>query len=151
MDNYKHSELTEKIIKAFYKVYNTLGYGFLEKVYENALFIELESVGLNVKKQEPIKVYYEEKEVGVYFSDLIVEDIIIIELKAGESLSEEHESQLINYLKATDLEVGLLVNFGKKPEVKRKVYSNDIEDIVKSLKKKIILNHNHQRYLRSIN
>lgn len=135
MDNYKHSELTEKIIKAFYKVYNTLGYGFLEKVYENALFIELESIGLNVKKQEPIKVYYEEKEVGVYFSDLIVENIIIIELKAAESLSEEHESQLINYLKATDLEVGLLLNFGKKPEVKRKVYSNNIEDIVKSLKK----------------
>jgi GxxExxY protein len=134
MDNYKHSELTEKIIKAFYKVYNTLGYGFLEKVYENALFIELESIGLNVKKQEPIKVYYEEKEVGVYFSDLIVNDTIIIELKAAEYLIEEHESQLINYLKATDLEVGLLVNFGKKPEVKRKVYSNNIEDIIKSLK-----------------
>lgn len=134
MDNYKHSELTEKIIKAFYKVYNTLGYGFLEKVYENALFIELESVGLNVKKQEPIKVYYEEKEVGVYFSDLIVEDTIIIELKAAESLSEEHESQLINYLKATDIEVGLLLNFGKKPEMKRKVYSNNIDEIIKSLK-----------------
>ena len=135
MDNYKHSELTEKIIKAFYKVYNTLGYGFLEKVYENALFIELESIGLNIKKQEPIKVYYEGKEVGVYFSDLIVEDTIIIELKAVESISEEHESQLINYLKATDLEVGLLVNFGKKPEVKRKVYSNNIEGIIRSLEK----------------
>lgn len=133
MDNYKHSELTEKIIKAFYKVYNTLGYGFLEKVYENALFIELESIGLNVKKQEPIKVYYEEKEVGVYFADLIVSDIIIVELKAAESLSEEHESQLINYLKATDIDVGLLLNFGKKPEVKRKVYSNNIDDIIKSL------------------
>ncbi len=134
MDNYKHSELTEKIIKAFYKVYNTLGYGFLEKVYENALFIELESIGLNVKKQEPIKVYYEEKEVVVYFADLIVSDIIIIELKAAESLSEEYESQLINYLKVTDIEVGLLLNFGKKPEVKRKVYSNNIDDIIKSLK-----------------
>ncbi len=133
MDNYKHSELTEKIIKAFYRVYNTLGYGFLEKVYENALFIELESIGLNVKKQEPIKVYYEEKEVGVYFTDLIVSEIIIVELKAAESLSEEHESQLINYLKATDIEVGLLLNFGKKPEVKRKVYSNNIDDIIKSL------------------
>lgn len=132
--NYKHSDLTEQIIKAFYKVYNTLGYGFLEKVYENALFIELESIGLNVKKQEPIKVYYEEREVGVYFSDLIVSDIIIVELKTAESLSEEHESQLINYLKATDIEVGLLLNFGKKPEVKRKVYSNNIDDIIKSLK-----------------
>lgn len=132
--NYKHSDLTEQIIKAFYKVYNTLGYGFLEKVYENALFIELESIGLNVKKQEPIKVYYEEREVGVYFADLIVSDIIIVELKTAESLSEEHESQLINYLKATDIEVGLLLNFGKKPEVKRKVYSNNIDDIIKSLK-----------------
>lgn len=134
MDNYKHSELTEKIIKAFYKVYNTLGYGFLEKVYENAIFIELESIGLNVRKQEPIKVYYEEKEVGVYFADLIINDTIIIELKAAESLSEEHESQLINYLKATNIEVGLLLNFGKKPEVKRKVYSNNIDEITKSLK-----------------
>lgn len=130
--NYKHSELSENIIKAFYKVYNTLGYGFLEKVYENALFFELESIGLNVKKQEPIKVFYEEKEVGVYFADLIVENTIIIELKATEFLCEEHESQLINYLKATEIEVGLLLNFGKKPEVKRKVYSNNIEDIIKS-------------------
>ena len=134
MDNYKHSELTEKIIKAFYKVYNTLGYGFLEKVYENALFIELESIELNVKKQDPIKVYYEEKEVGVYFADLIINDIIIIELKAAESLCEENELQLVNYLKATEIAVGLLLNFGKKPEVKRKVYSNNIEDIIKSLK-----------------
>ena len=133
MDNYKHSELTEKIIKAFYKVYNTLGYGFLEKVYENAIYIELEAIGFNIKKQEPIKVYYEGKEVGVYFADLIVNDIIIIELKATEYLIEENESQLINYLKATEMEVGLLLNFGKKPEVKRKVYSNNIEHIIKSL------------------
>lgn len=131
MDNYKYSELTEKIIKAFYKVYNTLGYGFLEKVYENALFFELESLGLKVKKQEPIKVFYEEKEVGVYFADLKVEDIIIIELKATDFLCEEHGLQLINYLKATEIEVGLLLNFGKKPEVKRKVYSNNIDFILK--------------------
>lgn len=133
MENYKHSELTEKIIKAFYKVYNTLGYGFLEKVYENALYIELEGIGFNIKKQEPIKVYYEGKEVGVYFADLVVNDTIIIELKATEYLIEENESQLINYLKATEMEVGLLLNFGKKPEVKRKVYSNNIEHIIKSL------------------
>jgi len=133
MDNYKHSELTEKIIKAFYKVYNTLGYGFLEKVYENAIYIELEAIGFNIKKQEPIKVYYEGKEVGVYFADLIVNNTIIIELKATEYLIEENESQLINYLKATEMEVGLLLNFGKKPEVKRKIYSNNIEHIIKSL------------------
>ena len=125
-DNYKYSDITDKIIKAFYKVYNTLGYGFLEKVYENAIFIELESMGLSVNKQEAILVYYENIEVGAYFADLIVENTVIIELKATESLCEEHEFQLINYLKATEIEVGLLLNFGKKPEIKRKVYSNYI-------------------------
>lgn len=123
-DNYKHSEITEKIIKAFYKVYNTLGYGFLEKVYENTLFIELVKIGLFVKKQEQIKVYYEGKEVGKYFADIIVEGFVILELKAAEALCEEHEFQLINYLKATEIEVGLLLNFGKRPEFKRKVFSN---------------------------
>ena len=123
-DNYKHSDITEKIIKAFYKVYNTLGYGFLEKVYENSLFIELVAIGLFVKKQEQIKVYYEGKEVGEYYADLIVEGCVIVELKAAETLCEEHEFQLVNYLKATEIEVGLLLNFGKKPEFKRKVFSN---------------------------
>ena len=123
-DNYKHSEITEKIIKAFYKVYNTLGYGFLEKVYENALFNELVAVGRFVEKQKQIKVYYERKEVGEYYADLIVEKCVIVELKAAESLCEEHEFQLINYLKATEIEVGLLLNFGREPEFKRKVFSN---------------------------
>ena len=123
-DNYKYSELTEEIIKAFYKVYNTLGYGFLEKVYQNALFIELTNIGLLVEMQKKISVYYEGEEVGEYFADLMVEESVIIELKATESLCEEHEFQLINYLKATQIEVGLLLNFGKKPEVKRKVFSN---------------------------
>jgi GxxExxY protein len=123
-DNYKHSEITEQIISAFYKVYNTLGYGFLEKVYENAMFIELQSIGLRVEKQKRIKVFYENKEVGEYFADLAVNELVIVELKACETLCEEHEFQLINYLKATDIEVGLLLNFGKKPELKRKVFSN---------------------------
>lgn len=123
-DNFKHSDITEKIIKAFYTVYNTLGYGFLEKVYENALLIELIKMGLNVEKQKQIKVFYESNEVGVYFADLIVEKLVIVELKASESLCEEHEYQLINYLKATEMEVGLLLNFGKKPVFKRKVFSN---------------------------
>ena len=123
-DNYKHSEITENIIKAFYKVYNTLGYGFLEKIYENALFIELVSMGLFVEKQKQIKVFYGAKEVGEYYADLIVDKFVIVELKAAESLCEEHEFQLINYLKATEIEVGLLLNFGKKPEFKRKVFSN---------------------------
>jgi len=125
-DNYKHSEITEKVIRAFYKVYNTLGYGFLEKVYENALFIELTENGLTVERQGQIKVYYDGKEVGVYFADLIIERSVIIELKATDVLCEEHEFQLINYLKATEIEVGLLLNFGKKAELKRKVFSNSI-------------------------
>lgn len=116
--------ITQKVIKAFYQVYNSLGYGFLEKVYENALIIELKSMGINVEKQKPIKVYYKEQLVGEYFADLIIEDIVIVELKATESLCEEHEFQLINYLKATNIEVGLLLNFGKTPEIKRKVFSN---------------------------
>lgn len=124
-DNYKHTDQTEKIIKAFYKVYNTLGFGFLEKVYENALFIELRSMGLFVEKQRRIKVFYESQEVGDYFADLIVDEKVIVELKASEALCEEHEFQLINYLKATEIEVGLLLNFGKKPEFKRKIFSNE--------------------------
>jgi GxxExxY protein len=123
-ENYKHTETTEKIIKAFFKVYNTLGYGFLEKVYENAMFIELRAMDLFVEKQKQIKVQYEGKEVGEYYADLIVANCVIVELKAAESLCEEHEFQLINYLKATEIEVGLLLNFGKKPELKRKVFSN---------------------------
>lgn len=122
-DNYKYTDVTQKIIKAFYQVYNTLGYGFLEKVYENEIIIELKSMGINVEKQKPIKVYYKEQQVGEYYADLIIEDVVIVELKAAESLCEEHEFQLINYLKATDIEVGLLLNFGKSPEIKRKVFS----------------------------
>lgn len=124
--NYKHSETTEKIIKAFYKVYNSLGYGFLEKVYENAMFIELRDMGLYVEKQKNIKVYYESNQVGEYFADLIVSESVIIELKATENLCEEHEFQLINYLKATEIEVGLLLNFGKSPQLKRKIFSNEL-------------------------
>ena len=100
-----HKELSEKIIKAFYKVYNELGYGFLEKVYENALLIELKKSGLQVKKQVPIAVYYDNQVVGDYFADMVVEDCIILELKAGEILIEAHEIQLINYLKATEMEI----------------------------------------------
>jgi GxxExxY protein len=128
-DNFKHSEITDKILKAFYKVYNTLGYGFLEKVYENALSYELSEMGLKSKKQEQITVYYNDVKVGEYCADLVVEDLIILELKATETLCEEHEFQLINYLKATEIEVGLLLNFGKKPEVKRKVFSNYLNRI----------------------
>ena len=120
-----HSEITEKIIKAFFKVYNTLGYGFLEKVYENALIIELKKMGFHISQQNNIKVYYDGEIVGDYFADIIVDNNVIIELKAAEGLREEHKTQLINYLKATDKEVGLLLNFGKTPEFKRAIFTND--------------------------
>ena len=122
---YLHQEITDKVIKAFYEVYNTLGHGFLEKVYHNAPLIELAKFGFELKSQYPIKVYYEGKLVGDYFADIIVNDCVILELKAKEAICEEYEYQLINYLKATEIEIGLLLNFGKKPEFKRKIFTND--------------------------
>ena len=125
MDKLLHKDLTDAIIKVYYAVYNELGYGFLEKVYQNAFYLELKSQAFNVTAQEQIKVYYKEDFVGEYYADLIVEDTIIIELKAAEILVHENELQLINYLRATDKEIGLLFNFGKKPEFKRKIFTND--------------------------
>jgi GxxExxY protein len=127
----KYEEITEKIIQAFYKVYNTLGYGFLKRVYENAMFIELISIGFRVAKQKKILVYYFGNIVGDYNADLIVEEVIAVEIKAIECLVEENEHQLVNYLKATNIEVGLLLNFGKKPQVKRKIFDNDKKNMLK--------------------
>jgi GxxExxY protein len=121
----KYRVLTERIIKVFYKVYNTLGYGFLEKVYENSLIIELKKAGIAAMPQAPIKVLYDGDVVGEYFADILVEDEVIVEIKAVRNLVVEHEAQLLNYLKATDIEVGLLLNFGVQPQVKRKVLDND--------------------------
>lgn len=121
----KHKELTQQIIKGFYAVYNRLGYGFLEKVYENALAIELRKAGLTTVQQAPIKVYYAGTVVGEYYADLLIEDVVLVELKAVRALAPEHEAQLLNYLKATPCEVGLLLNFGPKPDIKRKVYDNE--------------------------
>jgi GxxExxY protein len=124
MENLIHQKITDNIIASFYKVYNILGYGFLERVYENAMFLELTGAGYPVEKQKRIKVFYEKIEVGDYFADLIVADKVIVEIKAAEGIRVEHDSQLINYLKATDIEVGLLLNFGKKPQFKRKIFTN---------------------------
>ncbi len=126
-------ETTEKIIKSYYTVYNKLGFGFLEKVYENAMLIELRRIGVYADKQVPIDVLYNEKIVGKYFADIIVNSEVIIELKAAESLRVEDEAQLVNYLKATSVEVGLLLNFGKKPEFKRKIFENKYKDPYKSV------------------
>ena len=123
--DFKYKEITDVVIKLFYKVYNELGFGFLEKVYQNALFMELTANGFEVEPQKQIKVYYCGRQVGDYYADIIVNDSVILELKASECLIRENELQLVNYLKATDIEVGLLLNFGAKPEFKRKVFSND--------------------------
>jgi GxxExxY protein len=126
-----HGQITEVILKAFYKVYNTLGYGFLEKVYENAMRIELTKMGIKAEQQKNIKVYYESEQVGDYYADLIVTDLVIVELKAAENICEEHEAQLLNYLKATVIEVGLLLNFGKEPKFSRKYFTNDKKRLIR--------------------
>jgi GxxExxY protein len=118
-----HEEITSDVINAFYHVYNILGYGFLEKVYENALAKELAKRGHSVKQQVPIQVFYEGEAVGEYFADIFVDDKVILELKATEEIAKAHEAQLVNYLKATDIQVGLLLNFGPKAEFKRKIFT----------------------------
>jgi GxxExxY protein len=119
-----YKNLTGKTIDCFYTVYNNLGYGFLENVYENALKAELDHQGLTCTTQFPIKVYYNETIVGKYYADLVVNHKVILELKASKNISRPDEIQLINYLKATNFEVGLLLNFGQKPQFRRKIFSN---------------------------
>ena len=120
-----YEDLTHSIIGCYYTVYNKLGYGFLEKVYERAITIELQKQGLKALQQEKVSVFYDDECVGEYFTDLLVEDSVIVEIKAASSISDEHEAQLLNYLKATTIEVGLLLNFGTKPEFRRKVFTNE--------------------------
>ncbi len=120
-----HKELTNAIIKIFYEVYNELGYGFLEKVYQNSLYLELKNKGYKVEAQKKILVYYKGVEVGEYYADLIVEDTVILELKAADCIIKDFENQILNYLRGTDCEVGLLLNFGKKPEFRRKIFENN--------------------------
>jgi GxxExxY protein len=117
-------ELTGQIIKAFYEVYNTLGYGFIESVYHNAMIVELVAYGLAIDVKKPITVYYDANIIGKFEADLVVEQRVIVELKAKENLHPAHEAQLTNYLRATDIEIGLLLNFGKSAEFKRKLFEN---------------------------
>ncbi|MFV7233943.1 GxxExxY protein [Flavobacterium sp. ZB4R12] len=129
MANFLHKSLSDSILKAYYEVYNELGYGFLEKVYQNAMYFELKSQGFKVEAQKQIKVYYKSQLVGEYFADLIIEDSITVELKACECLMDEHKAQLLNYLKATKVEIGILLNFGTTPEFKRLIYTNERKKI----------------------
>ena len=131
----QYGDVTEAIIQAYYHVYNSLGYGFLEKVYENALKVALTKQGFQVSQQVPIDVYFDGEQVGSYFADLVVNGVVIVEIKAAEILCSEHEAQLVNYLNATTIEVGLLLNFGEKPEFKRKVFSNDRKPQLKGMER----------------
>lgn len=123
----KHEEITDKIIKIFYKVYNTLGYGFLEKVYERAMIVEFDKINLKYDNQYPIKVYCDGEIVGDYVADFIIEEKIIIEIKAIKNLLKQDENQLLNYLTSTNKEIGLLLNYGETPEIKRKVHDNKLK------------------------
>jgi GxxExxY protein len=120
-----HQSITNTILKVYCEVYNELGHGFLEKVYQNAMYFELKARGLKVESQKEIKVYFKQQLVGEYYSDLIVENKVIIELKATEVLMNAHVAQTINYLKATPIEIGMLLNFGSEPEFKRLIYTNN--------------------------
>jgi len=131
----KHSELSQKIIKVFYDVHNELGYGFSEKVYQKAYAIALRQDGMKVDEQIPIKVYFRGQLVGEFFADMIINDLILLELKAAEAIIEEFEAQLLNYLKSTEIEVGYVMNFGKSASFKRKVFDNELKGSLRWTKK----------------
>ena len=127
MKNFPHQELTKSIIGIYYNVYNELGFGFLEKVYHKSLLIELKRNGYKIDSEKKVNVYYKNEIVGEYIPDIIINDSVIVELKCVEYLSDVHENQLLNYLKATDCEVGLILNFGKDPQFIRKIFTNDLK------------------------
>ncbi len=120
----KHSDLTGKILGAFFQFHKEMGYGFSEKVYQAALAILLEELGFAVEQQKPIKVYFHNKVVGEYVADMVVNGVVLLELKSVDKLTDAHSAQLLNYLKSTEIEVGLLLNFGPQVEFRRKIYDN---------------------------
>lgn len=128
-DKLLHKDLTDSILNVYYAVYNELEHGFLEAVYQNAMTIALRKAGHNVEVQKRISVHFHQQEIGEYFADIMVDGLVILELKTAITLSQEHEYQLINYLRATNVEVGLLLNFGRRPEFKRKLFTNDKKNL----------------------
>jgi len=120
-----YSGVSKDIIDVFFEVYNTLGHGFLERVYKNAMYLELKEAGYTCETEKQINVYYKGKNVGIYYADMVIENQVILELKAVERIAKAHEYQLINYLRATTYEVGYVLNFGVKPEFKRIFFTND--------------------------
>ena len=125
----KHREVTEKVIGVFYDVYNELGHGFLESVHEEALAIALVQSGLKVERPVPIAVWFRRRRIGDFRADMLIEGKVLLELKAARTIDQAHERQLLNYLRATDVEVGLLLNFGVRPEFRRLVYENERKKI----------------------
>jgi|SRR5579872_5025541 GxxExxY protein len=125
----KHRELTEKIIGVFYDVYNELGHGFLETIYEQALAIVLAQAGMKVERQVGVSVWFRSQQVGDFRADMRVDGKVLLEIKAARAIDQAHEKQLLNYLRATDIEVGLLLNFGVKPQFRRLVYENERKKI----------------------
>jgi GxxExxY protein len=123
----KHEQLTGKIIEVFYEVYNELGHGFLESVYENSMRLALSEAGLLVLPKKSIEVWFRGNVVGTFAPDVIVENLVILEIKSARAIDSAHEARLLNYLRATEIEVGLLLNFGPKPEFKRLVFDNESE------------------------
>jgi len=121
----KHQELSQKIIGCYYSVYNELGYGFLENVYHKAMLIELQHSGLTPTSEYLATIHYKGQTLGDFYLDIVVNDLIVVELKAVSLLTKDHEAQLVNYLNATEFEVGLLFNFGITPQFKRKIYDNE--------------------------
>jgi len=122
--NLKHAELSQQIIGVFYDVYNELGHGFLESTYSEAMVVELKQAGLAVAREVPVPVWFRGKRVGQYFADLLVENSVLLELKAARNVESAHEAQLLHYLRATDVEVGLLLNFGVRPQFRRLLFDN---------------------------
>jgi GxxExxY protein len=122
--DFKHAEVTEKIIGVFFQVFNELGFGFLECVYEQAMAIALAEAGLDVKRQISIPVWFRGQQIGDFKADMLIERNVLLELKAVRTIDLAFEKQLLNYLRATDIEVGLLLNFGHKPEFRRLVFEN---------------------------
>jgi GxxExxY protein len=128
-DNLKHYDLTEKIVDVFYDVYSELGHGFVESVYEQALALALVQSGMSVERQRPVTVWFRGQQIGDFRADMLVERKVLLALKAARAIDQAHEKQLLNYLRATDIEVGLLVNFGVKPQFRRLVYENERKKI----------------------
>jgi GxxExxY protein len=125
----QHGELTEKIIGVFYDVYNELGYGFLESVYEESLVIALLETCLKVERQLAIPVWFRGHQVGQFRGDILVEGKVLLELKSTRTLEAAHEAQLLHYLKSTEIEIGLLLNFGSRPQFRRLLFDNNRKKI----------------------